>query len=374
MNYDIIIIGAGISGATLAERFANIQKKKVLVIENRKHIGGNCHDFFNKQGILVPRYGPHFFHTNYHDVWEYVNRFTKWLKYEHRVLSNIDAKKQLVSVPININTINTLLDLNIKNGDEMRKWFKMNTLKIKNPKNSEELALATMGKELYEKIFKNYTKKQWDLWPHELNSSVLARIPIRYNFDDRYFSDEYQAMPKHGYTKMFENMLDNPRIKLLLNTDFYKIKNKIKNYDKIFYSGPIDSFFEYKYGKLQYRSLKFSHKILNTEYYQPIAQINFPNNYKFTRITEPKHATGQKHKKTAIIKEYSKNSGEPYYPVPTDSNYKILNLYNREAHKAMRRNIYFIGRLAEYKYFNMDQAFKNALDVFNYFNIDNYGK
>lgn len=363
MDDKIVIIGAGISGATLAERYANKLNKKVLIIEKRDHIGGNCYDFYDKSGILVPKYGPHFFHTNLEDVWNYVKAFTEWTPYEHRVLSYVD--KQLVPVPVNITTVNKIFKLNITNEEEMRDWLNKNTEKILDPKNSEESALARVGKVLYEKMFKNYTKKQWDMYPKELDAQVMNRIPVRENFDDRYFADKYQFMPKYGYTKLFEKMLNNKNIEILLNTDYFDIKDEIKKYHKLFYTGQIDRFFDYKYSnidKLQYRSLNFKFETLDMEFFQPATSVNYPNNYKFTRITEPKHYTKQKNKKTTIIKEYSTWDGEPYYPVPNVRNQQLYEEYRKETDKL--KNIYFVGRLANYKYFNMDQAFKNALDIF----------
>jgi len=362
-NFDVIIIGAGISGLTLAERYANVLKKRVLVVDRRDYIGGNCFDFINKDGILVPKHGPHFFHTKFKNVWKYVNKFSEWIPYEHRVLSYVD--KKLVPVPPNIKTVNALFDNSVNSICEMRRWLKNNVEEIKNPKNSEEAALARVGKGLYEKIFKNYTKKQWGVWPSQLDSLVMNRIPVRLNNDDRYFTDKYQAVPKYGYTKMFKNMIKNPLIKVSLKTDFFDIYNEVKKCKIIFYSGPLDAFFKYKYGKLQYRSLFFKHHTFDKKYYQNRAQINYPNNFKFTRISEPKHATGQKNKKTTIIKEYSRSNGDEYYPVPSIKNFKLCNKYFKEIEKVNHKSIYFIGRLAKYKYINMDQAFNEALDLFS---------
>lgn len=365
MKYDVIIIGAGISGATLAELYASKLNKKVLIIEKRDHIGGNCYDYYNKDGILVSKYGAHLFHTNSKEVWDYINKFSTWYSYEHRVLASVDGK--LVPVPVNITTVNKLLNLNIKNEKEMRKWLEKNQIKNPNPKNSEEAALASVGITLYEKLFKNYTKKQWEKDPLELDPEVLNRIPVRDNFDDRYFSDKYQALPTYGYTKFFEKMLNHPNITVMLKTDYMDIKNIFKNYDKIFYTGPIDRFFNYKFSKkeiLEYRSLKFIEETYNYEYYQKNSVINYPNEHSYTRIVEYKYLTKQKSNKTTIVKEYPSTTGEPYYPVPTAKNRAIYEKYRKEAEKLQEKNIYFVGRLANYKYFNMDQAFKNALDLF----------
>jgi len=360
----ILIVGAGISGAVLAERFANKGCRKVLLIEKRNHIGGNCYDFINDIGTLVPKYGPHFFHTNYEDVWEYVNRFADWRPYEHKVLSYVDG--QHVPVPVNITTVNKLLNLNITDEREMREWLEKNIIKIKDPKNSEESALSRVGTVLYEKLFKNYTKKQWDLWPKELDALVMNRIPVRTNFDDRYFSDKYQGMPKEGYAKMFGRMLKHPNIEVRLNTDYFEVKEDLKNFENVFFTGRIDKYFkDKKIEKLPFRSIRFEHKNLDVEYYQEKAVINYPNDHEYTRITEPKHATGQKNSKTTIIKEYPTWGDDPYYPIPNPNNDKIYEKYRLEADKLIPRGIYFIGRLANYKYINMDQAFKNALDLFD---------
>lgn len=358
----IIIVGAGISGLTLAEKYANTLNRKVTIFEKRDHIGGNCYDFVNQDGILIPKYGPHFFHTNFEDVWDYVNKFSEWIPYEHRVLSYVDDK--FVQVPVNINTVNEIFSLRLQTEAEMKSWLEKNTKQISNPKNSEESSLARVGEVLYEKLFKHYTKKQWDLWPEELDASVMDRIPVRTNFDDRYFTDKYQAMPMQGYTKLFEKMVAHPNIKIYLNTDGLEIQSKFKAYEKIFFTGPIDLYFSNMFGKLQYRSLKFEYETINKEYFQRATTINYPNTENFTRITEPKRATRQQSKKTTIIREYPTWEGEPYYPVPNQKNKDLFSKYQREAKRLEKQNIYFVGRLANYKYFNMDQAFKNALDLF----------
>jgi UDP-galactopyranose mutase len=362
LDADIIIIGAGISGAVLAERYAN-KGKKVLVLEKRDHIAGNCYDYFNSDGIQVSKYGAHLFHTNYEDVWEYVNRFSDWYKYEHKVLGKVDGK--LVPVPVNITTVNMLFGLNIQNEEEMKQWLAENQVHNDHPKNGKEAAEARVGKVLYEKIFKNYTKKQWDKYPEELDASVLNRIPVRTNFDDRYFSDKYQYLPTGGYTQMFEKILDHPNITVLLNTDFFDVRDQLGNHEKLFYTGPIDQFFDFKYSlneKLEYRSIRFVSETHDQEFYQSNSVINYPNEEEFTRIVEYKHITGQKSPKTTIVKEYTTDEGEPYYPVPNPRNQAIYEQYQQEADKL--KDIYFVGRLANYKYFNMDQAFKNALDLF----------
>lgn len=361
-SYDVVIVGAGISGCVLAERFAN-NKQRVLIIEKREHIGGNCFDYYNPDGILVSKYGPHYFHTNDKDVFEYISRFTDWLPYEHRVISHVEGKK--VPVPVNIKTINTLFDLKLENKDDMVNWLKDNTENIQNPKNSEESALRRVGKILYKKMFENYTIKQWDKHPKGLSPSVMDRIPVRDSFDDRYFTDTFQFVPSEGYTKIFENMLSDENITVMLKTDWSLIKDKIC-YKKLFYTGKIDSYFSEELGKLEYRSLKFEFETIDREFYQEFAQENYPSlDVPYTRIVEYKRSTQQKHPKTTISREYPTWEGEPYYPVPSEVNQNKYKEYQKKADSLKEKNVYFVGRLANYKYFNMDQAFKNALDLYN---------
>lgn len=363
MKTDILIIGAGISGAVLAERYAAIGKK-VLILEKRPHIAGNCYDYVDENGILVSEYGAHLFHTKEEDVWKYVNRFTEWYKWEHKVIAKVDEK--LVPIPVNITTVNELFGLNIKNEEEMENWLDENRISIEKPKNGKEAVLNKVGPELYEKMFRHYTKKQWDKYPEELDASVLERIPVRKNFDDRYFSDKYQALPKGGYTKMFRKILAHPNIEVRLNTDFFDVKDEISGFEKLFYTGPIDRFFEFKHSledKLEYRSINFHKETVDGEYFQENSVVNYPGTeVGFTRIIEYKHFGNQKSEKTSIVREYTVDDGEPYYPVPNEKNRRIYERYKAEAEQL--KDIYFVGRLANYKYFNMDQAFKNALDLF----------
>lgn len=362
-NADIVIIGAGISGAVLAERYANAGRK-VLVIEKRNHIAGNCYDYIDENGILVSKYGAHLFHTNYEDVWEYVNRFSDWYPWEHKVLAKVDG--QLVPIPVNITTVNKLFGLSISSEGEMEAWLKENAPAIEDPSNGEEAALAKVGPVLYEKMFKHYTKKQWDKYPEELDASVLNRIPVRTNHDDRYFSDEYQALPKRGYTEIFKNMLNHENIEVVLNIDYFNIADQIEGYEKLFYTGPIDRFFDFKHSledKLEYRSINFVSETVDQEYFQENSVVNYPGNEtEFTRIIEYKHFGNQESDKTTVVREYTTDVGEPYYPVPNSKNQEIYERYKAEADKLV--DVYFVGRLANYKYFNMDQAFKNALDLF----------
>lgn len=363
MTYDILIIGAGISGAVLAERYANTGKS-ILILEKRDHIGGNCYDYIDDNGILVSKYGAHLFHTNDEEVWQYVNQFSEWYAWEHKVLAKVDG--HTVPIPVNIKTVNTLFDLNLKTEAEMTEWLDQNRIAIDHPKNGKEAVLNKVGPVLYEKMFRHYTKKQWDKYPEELDASVLNRIPVRTNMDDRYFSDTYQALPKYGYTKLFEKILDHPNITVKLNTDYFDVKNKLSLFEKIFYTGPIDRFFEFKFSledQLEYRSINFVSETVNAPYFQENSVINYPGmEVDFTRIVEYKHFGNQKSDKTTIVKEYTTNEGEPYYPVLNEKNLKIYERYRQEAEK--HPDVHFVGRLANYKYFNMDQAFKNALDLF----------
>lgn len=370
---DILIIGAGISGSVLAERYASIGKK-VLIIEKRNHIAGNCYDYIDENGILVSKYGAHLFHTNEESVWKYVNKFSDWYPWEHKVVARVDDKT--VPIPVNITTVNQLFGSSITTEEEMKNWLESNRTPIEKPSNGEEAVLNRVGPVLYEKMFKHYTKKQWDKYPAELDASVLDRIPVRTNYDDRYFSDSFQALPTGGYTQLFENILDHPNIEVLLETDYFDVKDQYKGYEKLFYTGPVDRFFEFKHSmldKLEYRSINFVSKTVNAEFFQENSVVNYPGTeVDFTRIIEYKHFGNQKSDKTTVVREYTVDEGEPYYPVPNPKNQEIYSRYKQEADKLI--DIHFVGRLANYKYFNMDQAFKNALDLFEELEKDNQFK
>jgi UDP-galactopyranose mutase len=356
--FDYLIVGAGFAGSVLAERLATQAGKKILIIDKRNHISGNAYDYYNEDGILIHKYGPHIFHTNSKDVFEYLNQFTQWRPYEHRVLGSVDG--QLVPIPINLTTINQLYGLNL-NSEQVEDFFASKAEKISRVQTSEDVVVSKVGRELYEKFFRGYTRKQWDLDPSELDASVTARVPTRTNKDDRYFTDTYQAMPLHGYSAMFQKMLSHPNIKIMLNTDYKEIIDFIPH-KKLIYTGPIDSYFDYCYGKLPYRSLEFKFETIDAEYFQSTGTINYPNEQLYTRITDFKYLTGQKHSKTTIVYEYPRAEGDPYYPVPRPENAEIYKKYQNLA--ATITDTYFVGRLATYKYYNMDQVVAQSLTMF----------
>lgn len=355
--FDYLIVGAGFAGAVVAERMARAHHKKVLVVDRRDHVGGNAYDHYNEHGVLVHRYGPHIFHTNSEQVFEYLSQFTAWRLYEHRVLASVCGK--LVPIPINLDTVNKLYDLTLT-PETLEAYFQSKAEPRSSLRTSEDVVVSRVGRDLYEKLFRNYTRKQWGKDPSELDAQVTARIPVRTNRDDRYFTDKFQAMPKHGYTHMFENMLDHPNITLILGTDYRAVLKDV-TCREIIYSGPVDEYFEYQFGELPYRSLRFEHQTLPQEFLQPVAVINYPNDHAYTRITEFKHLTGQKHKQTSVVYEYPAATGDPYYPVPTPENAALYKKYAELA--AATSRVHFVGRLGTYKYYNMDQVVAQALTL-----------
>ncbi len=357
--FDYLIVGAGFAGSVLAERLATQAGKKILIIDTRSHIAGNAYDHYNDDGILVHKYGPHIFHTNSREVFEYLSQFTDWRTYEHHVLASVDG--QQVPIPINLDTINTLYGLKLTSF-ELEEFFKSVAEPKEYIRTSEDVVVSKVGRELYEKFFRNYTRKQWDIDPSELDKSVTARVPTRTNRDGRYFTDTYQAMPLHGYTRMFEKILSHPNIKIMLNTDYREIVEVIP-YREMIYTGPVDLFFDYRYGKLPYRSLEFKHETLNKPLHQPVAVVNYPNQQLYTRVTEFKYLTGQEHPKTSVVYEYPRAEGDPYYPVPRPENAELYKKYKDLADATP--GVHFVGRLATYKYYNMDQVVAQALTVYN---------
>jgi UDP-galactopyranose mutase len=356
--FDYLIVGAGFAGSVLAERLASEAGRKVLVVERRPHVAGNAYDHYDEQGILVHKYGPHIFHTNSSEVFDYLSEFTDWRPYEHRVLASVDG--QLVPFPINLDTVNQLYNLNLSALD-LEDFF-ASVAEPRDPvRTAEDLVVSKVGRDLYLKFFRGYTRKMWDLDSSELDASVAARVPTRASRDDRYFADTYQAMPLHGYTRMFERMLDHPNVKLMLNTDYREIVDVIPH-GKMIYTGPIDEFFDFRFGKLPYRSLEFRFETVATPVFQPAAVVNYPNEHAYTRVTEFKYLTGQDHAKTTLVYEYPRASGDPYYPVPRPGNADLYQQYKRLADATP--GVTFVGRLATYKYYNMDQVVAQALATF----------
>jgi UDP-galactopyranose mutase len=355
--FDYLVVGAGFAGAVVAERMASQFGKTVLVVDKRPHVGGNAYDCRDEAGVLIHKYGPHIFHTNSAEVFSYLSHFTEWRPYEHRVRAQVAGT--LVPIPINLDTVRILYGFDFSS-DELERYFAT----VAEPRNcirtSEDVVVSRVGRDLYEKLFQGYTRKQWGLDPSELDSSVIARIPVRTNRDDRYFTDTWQAMPLKGYTRMFENMLDHPNITVLTSVDYRDVLSSVK-YKQMVYTGPVDEFFEYRYGKLPYRSLRFQHEHINREIFQPAAVVNYPNDHNYTRITEFKYLTGQRHPGTSIVYEFPQAEGDPYYPVPRKENQDLYAKY--QALAAAYPRTHFVGRLATYKYYNMDQVVAQALTL-----------
>ena len=357
-GFDYLIVGAGFAGSVLAERLASERNRRVLVVEKRPHIAGNAFDTFDENGVLVHRYGPHIFHTNSKRVFEYLSRFTAWRPYQHRVRALVDG--QLVPIPINLDTINQLYGLKL-NSFELERFFAERAEAVAEIRTSEDVVVSKVGRELYEKFFRGYTRKQWDLDPSELDASVTARVPTRTNRDNRYFTDTYQLMPKRGYTKMFERMLAHPNIKLLLQTDYRDVLGLISHKHLIF-TGPIDLFFEHQLGALPYRSLTFHFETRDQAQVQEVGTLNFPNDTPYTRVTEVKHLTGQRHEKSVLVYEEPQAEGDPYYPIPRPENRALYSEYKKLADES---KVTFVGRLATYRYYNMNQVVAQALKVFD---------
>ncbi len=357
-GFDYLVVGAGFAGCVLAERLASQLGMRVLVVDKRHHIGGNAYDRYDDHGVLIHPYGPHIFHTNSADIFEYLSLFTEWRPYQHRVRASVDG--QLVPFPINLDTVNQLYGLNLTSF-EMEAWLAGVAERKADITNSEDVIVSKVGRELYNTFFRGYTRKQWALDPSELDASVTARVPTRTNRDDRYFTDTFQAMPLHGYTRLFERMLGHPNISVMLNTDFADIADVLP-WRHMVYTGPIDAFFGHKYGKLPYRSLRFEHRHLPCERLQPVGTVNFPNDYGYTRISEFKHITGQHHAGTSVVYEYPCAEGDPYYPVPRPENAALYRRYEAEADALT--DVTFVGRLATYKYYNMDQVVGQSLAAF----------
>ena len=367
MRVDWLIVGAGFTGCTLAERIASQLGQKVIIVERRDHIGGNAYDLYNEHGLLVHKYGPHIFHTNSDEVWNYLSQFTEWRPYYHRVLALVEGRK--VPVPFNLNSLYMVFP--------PRFAAKLETLLIREFGYGKRVPilrlmehakgdLRFLAQYVYDNIYLGYTLKQWGVKPEELDPSVTGRVPLVISRDDRYFSDRYQAMPRLGYTELFRKMLRHPNIRVLLNTDYKEIVGEVR-FNRMIYTGPIDAFFDYMHGPLPYRSLRFEFVNLGVEWYQEVATINYPNEQEFTRVTEQKHLSGQRLPSTTLVYEYPEpyrpGQNEPFYPVPQEVNRERYRLYLKEAER-LRKTVLFVGRLADYMYYNMDQAVARALKLF----------
>jgi len=361
-RYDYLIVGAGFAGSVLAERLASQHGARVLLIDRRPHVGGNAYDEPNEAGILYHKYGPHIFHTNSEQVVDYLSQFTEWRPYEHRVRAYV--REQLVPIPINRTTLNLLFGLDLQTDEEAADYLASRAEPVDEIRTSEDVVINAVGQELYKLFFRGYTRKQWGLDPSELDKQVTSRIPTRTNTDDRYFSDTFQAMPAGGYTAMFEKMVDHPRIDVRTGVDFAELKDEAHEIaDHIVYTGPIDEYFDFRFGKLPYRSLRFDHQTLEQEQFQEVAVVNYPSEeVPYTRISEYKHLTGQEAPVTTITYEYPSAEGDPYYPIPRPENQELFKKYEALADET--DNVTFVGRLATYRYYNMDQIVGQALATF----------
>jgi len=367
MKVDWLIVGAGFTGCTLAERIATQLNQKVLLIDRRNHVGGNAYDYHDQNGILLHKYGPHIFHTNSKKVWDYLSAFTEWRPYHHHVRAVIDGKK--VPVPFNLNSLRQLFPPSYAGRMEaalMAEYgfeVKVPILKMREHSNPE---LRTLADFIYKNVFYGYTLKQWELKPEQLDPLVTGRVPVYISRDDRYFQDTYQAMPRYGYSALFHRMLDNRNIRILLNTTFRELED-LARFNRMVYTGPVDDYFNHIHGHLPYRSLRFDLVTADEESVQEVGTINYPNDYDFTRITEQKHLSGQRLPVSTLVVEYPQRhvpgKTEPYYPIPREENYAQYNLYLKEVEK-LNGTVLLAGRLADYKYYNMDQAVAHALKLF----------
>lgn len=358
--FDYLIVGGGFAGSVLAERLASQLDLRVLIVDRRSHIGGNAYDCLDDAGVLIHRYGPHIFHTNAQRVVDYLSQFTEWRPYEHRVLAQVDG--QQVPIPINLTTLNKLYGLDLDEAGAA-KFLVARATPLPQITSSRDVVVSQVGEELYQKFFEGYTRKQWGVDASQLDKMVTARVPTRTNADDRYFQDTFQAMPLHGYTRMFERMTDHPNITFWPDTDFAAVKDTVR-YDQLVYCGPVDEYFGHCFGKLPYRSLRFAHQTLDQEQFQHVAVVNYPApEVPFTRITEYKHLTGQQHAKTSITHEYPTDEGDPYYPIPAPENAALYRRY--EALAESTEGVTFTGRLGTYRYYNMDQVVAQSLALFN---------
>ena len=363
IDSDVIIVGSGPVGCVLAERFSNDSNLNCLVLDKRSHIGGNCYDEINNKGLLYHKYGPHYLRFKKKKTFDYLSNFTSWIPGEYIVKSMVNNK--LYPIPINLNTIESFFNVKFKNKSQAIKFINNKKLKIKNPKNAESFILSKLGKEIYENFYKNYTIKQWGKNPKNLSSNITGRLPIRFDRNPYYVNEKLRFMPKHGFTKMFLKMLSNEKVNIKLNTDFFKIRKKLNHKYFLIYTGEPDRYFNYKYGKLEWRSLKFKFQNYKRKYKQKCVQYNYPNDFKYTRTVEIKHVTKQKSNYTVISKEYPQKKGDPYYPINDKKNSKLFSKYQKLIDKEKKKNIYFEGRLAKYKYYNTDHVIENALNLYS---------
>ena len=363
-RFDTLVVGAGYAGSIMARELAERLEQRVLVIDRRDHIAGNAYDYYDEAGVQVHKYGPHIFHTNSEKVINYLSRFTDWRPFEHRVLARVDG--QLLPIPINRTTINRLYGLDFTEETEAEEFFARQAEPVAKIENSEDVVVAKVGRDLYEKFFRGYTRKQWQCDPSELHASVCARIPVRTNTDDRYFTDSFQNMPADGYTAMFERILDHPLIEVRVNTDHYEVAGEI-DFGHLVWTGPIDRFFGHRFGALPYRSLEFELRTVETPggaYFQEAPQINEPGEeVPYTRTTEFRWLSGQvAHPTSTVAVEYSRTEGDPYYPIPTDESRALYRRYETLAAECADE-VTFVGRLARYQYLNMDQVVGQALST-----------
>jgi UDP-galactopyranose mutase len=363
--FDWLIVGAGFAGSVLAERLASLRGDRVMVIDRRPHIGGNAYDHRDAAGVMIHKYGPHIFHTNSRQVFEHLSRFTQWRPYEHRVLaevrSPVTGQPMRVPVPINLDTVNRLYGLSLSES-EVEDWMAARAEQVPEIRSSEDVVVSKVGRELYELFFRGYTRKQWALDPSELDRSVTARVPTRTNRDDRYFTDSFQAMPLQGYTRMFERMLAHPNITVQTGVDYREVRDSIPH-RRLIWTGPVDEYFGFRHGRLPYRSLQFEHRTLEQERFLPTGTLNYPaEDVPYTRVSEYKHMTGQSHPFTSITYEYPSAEGDPYYPIPRPENQALYKKY--EALADATPDVWFVGRLATYRYYNMDQIVGQALATF----------
>ncbi len=359
---DVIIIGAGPVGCVLANKISEDLKLNCLILEKRNHIAGNCYDTYNSKGLLYHKYGPHYLRFKNKNTLKYLSKFTKWIPGNYIVKSVVDNK--LYPIPINLETLENFFQKKFRSKKEVLNFINKKRIKIKNPKNFEEYVLSKLGKEIYEKFYKNYTIKQWGMDPKKLSKEIAGRLPIRMNRDPYYVKEKLRFMPKKGFTQMFGNMIKNKKVKIKLNCDFYKFKNKIKYKYFLIYTGEPDRYFNYKYGRLDWRSLIFKFNNYKKKKIQKFVQYNYPNEHKFTRTVEIKHVTKQKSNYTVISKEFPTNKGEPYYPISNKRNIDLFKKYQKLILKENKKNVFFEGRLANYKYFNTDEVIESALKLF----------